>query len=157
MLSGMIEHGRKLVASTNKLAYFKLDSEISDSIDYHIDHAASYLNFKSNQTAYEEIKQTGQTNLIKNDSLKRSFLAYYTLVIPYCSEWIEVDRTQTMTALIPEMSIYFPVVPDTLNLVSTQEKIKSLRVKKLRNLLLTSSAYKKKGSDKYAYYDQREC
>jgi len=143
VLTGMIENGIKLVQSTNKLIYFKVDSEISDSIDYHIDNAASYLVFKSNQTAYEEIKQTGQTNLIKNDSLKRAFLSYYTLVVPYCNEWTTVDKTQTMTALIPEMSIYFPVVPDTLNIVPPQEKIKSLRLRKLRNLLLTSAAYKK--------------
>lgn len=141
-LTGMIDLGKKLVRSTNKLSYFKLDAEIADSVDFHIDNAASYLNFKPNQTAYEEIKQTAHTNLIKNDSLKRAFLSYYTLIIPYSTEWCTVDRTQTMTQLIPEMTIYFPVVPDTQHIVSAPEKIRSLKTRKLRNLLLTSATYK---------------
>ncbi|MEI6412081.1 MAG: hypothetical protein WCR52_22000 [Bacteroidota bacterium] len=142
VLTGMIDIGKAAVYSINKLIYFKQDSEISDSINAHIDKAAGYLDFKSNQMAYEEIKQTGHTSLIKNDTLKRSFLSYYTLVNPYCVEWCGVDKMQTMTQLIPEMSIYFPVVIDTSNVVSVQEKIKSLKIRKIRNLLIMDASYK---------------
>lgn len=138
----MIDIGKKSVHSINKLIYFKHDSEISDSINAHIDKAAGYLDFKPNQMAYEEIKQTGNTSLIKNDTLKRSFLSYYTFVTPYCNEWTAVDKMQTMTQLIPEISIYFPVVVDTSNVVSVQEKIKSLKIRKVRNLLIMNAAYK---------------
>lgn len=48
--------GNLLINSINKLAYFKSDSEIQDSINFHIDKAASYLFFKPNQMAYEEIR-----------------------------------------------------------------------------------------------------
>jgi hypothetical protein len=48
-----------------------------------------------------------------------------------------------MTQLIPEMSIYFPVVTDSSELIATDEKIKALRIKKLRNLLLANATYKK--------------
>ncbi|WP_020598719.1 hypothetical protein [Spirosoma panaciterrae] len=142
-LAYIINHGNKLVSSINKLTYFKSDSEIKDSINFHIDNAASYLVFKPNQMAYEEIRQTAHTNLIKNDSLKTLFLAYYTSTIPNCSEWCNVDETHTMTQLIPEMSNHFPVVVDSLNLISSTEKIKALKLKKLRNLLLTNAVYKK--------------
>jgi hypothetical protein len=142
VLTGMIDIGKASVWSINKLIYFKQDSEISDSLNTHIDKAASYLDFKPNQMAYEEIKQTGHTSLIKNDTLKRSFLSYYTLIMPYCNEWTAVDKMQIMTQLIPEMSIYFPVVPDKSNIVSLQEKIKSLKIRKIRNLLITNAAYK---------------
>lgn len=142
-LTVMINHGTKLVRGINKLTYSKLDSQIKDSVDLYIDYAASYLVFKSNQMAYEEIRQTAHTSLIKNDSLKTSFLAYYTSVIPYSSEWSKVDETHTMTQLIPEMSIYFPVVPDSLNVISSQEKVKKIKTKKLRNLLLANATYKK--------------
>jgi hypothetical protein len=64
------------------------------------------------------------------------------LIAPYCTEWTAVDKMQTMTQLIPEISIYFPVVVDTSNVVSVQEKIKSLRVRKVRNLLIMNAAYK---------------
>ncbi len=141
-LTGMINIGHKIVRSSHKLVYFKQDSEITDSISFHIDNAASYLTFKSNQMAYEEIKQTAHTNLIRNDSLKILFLSYYTSVIPNCTEWCKVDETHTMTQLIPEMSLYFPVVIDSLNIVSASEKAKALRQKKVRNLLLTNTTYK---------------
>ena len=142
-LTIMINHGNKLIKSINKLAYFRLDSQITDSLSFHIDNAASYLSFKSNQMAYEEIKQTAHTDLIKNDTLKKSFLSYYTSVIPNCTEWCKIDETHTMTQLIPEMSIYFPVVIDSLNIVSSQEKIRALKQKKLRNLLLANAVFKK--------------
>lgn len=141
-LTSMINIGHKIVRSSHKLVYFKQDSEITDSISFHIDNAASYLTFKSNQMAYEEIKQTAHTNLIRNDSLKILFLSYYTSVIPNCTEWCKVDETHTMTQLIPEMSLYFPVVIDSLNIVSASEKAKALRQKKVRNLLLTNTTYK---------------
>jgi hypothetical protein len=150
-LTFMINNGNKFVKSINKLTYFKLDSEITDSLNFHIDNTASYLAFKSNQMAYEEIRQTAHTNLIKNDSLRTLFLSYYTAIIPYCAEWCKVDETHTMTQLIPEMSIYFPVVVDSLNIVSSQEKAKFLRLKKMRNLLLTNAAYKKEAINVFVF------
>jgi hypothetical protein len=142
ILSVHIEMLKRLVHSTDKLIYFESASEVSDSIDYHIDKASSYAYFKPNQMAYEEIKQTGHTNLIKNDTLKKAFLLYYTAVIPLCTEWCTVDETQTMTQLIPEMTNYFPVVSDKQHLISIQEKATALKTKKLRNMLLASSTYK---------------
>jgi len=142
-LTVKINHGDKLIRGINKLTYSKLDSQLTDSINLYIDYAASYLVFKSNQMAYEEIRQTAHTSLIKNDSLKTAFLSYYTSVVPYSTEWSKVDETHTMTQLIPEMSTYFPVVPDSLNVISSQEKVKKLKIRKLRNLLLANATYKK--------------
>lgn len=142
-LTFQINYGNKLVNSINKLTYFKSDSQITDSIDFHIENAASYLSFKSNQMAYEEIRQTAHTTLIKSDSLKTLFLSYYTSKVPFCIEWCKIDETHTMTQLIPEMSIYFPILIDSLNVVTPQEKAKSLKQKKLRNLLLVNSGFKK--------------
>jgi hypothetical protein len=141
-LTGYIAIGEKLMRCTNKLAYFKTANEIADSLDFYIDNASSYLIFKSNQMAYEEIKQSAHTNLIKNDSLKRAFLSYYTLAVPYCDEWCFVDKNQIMTQVIPEMVNYFPVVEDKYNLISADSKMNALKEKKLRNLLLMSATYK---------------
>ncbi|MBN8820936.1 MULTISPECIES: hypothetical protein [unclassified Spirosoma] len=148
-LTSRIKHSSKLVNSINKLTYFRSDTEIKDSIHFHIDNAASYLFFKPNQMAYEEIRQTAHTNLIKNDSLKILFLSYYTSTIPYCTEWCKIDETHTMTQLIPEMSNYFPVVADSLKIISSQEITKALRLKKLRNLLLANAVYKKEGINSF--------
>lgn len=150
-LTGMVHYGNQFVRSIHKLVYFKQDSEITDSISFHIDNAASYLTFRPNLMAYEEIKQTAHTDLIQNDTLKTLFLSYYTSIIPNCIEWSKVDETHTMTQLIPEMSLYFPVVIDTSNIVSASEKAKALRQKKLRNLLLTNATYKQATIQTFAF------
>ncbi len=141
-LAHMIEGGKIFVNSSRKLATFKNDAAILDSIDFHIDNASSYQLLKSNKTAYEEIKQTGHTGLITNDSLKKIVLQHYTLLIPYCEEWGNIDKNYTLTQLIPEISNYFPTVLDTTNMVSASQKIKALKIQKLRNLLLTNATYK---------------
>lgn len=150
-LTGIVKYGNQFVRSIHQLTYFKHESEITDSISFHIDNAASYLTFKPNQMAYEEIRQTAHTNLIQNDSLKTLFLSYYTSIIPNCIEWCKVDETHTMTQLIPEMSIYFPVVIDSLNIISPSAKAKALRQKKVRNLLLASATYKKATIHTFAF------
>jgi hypothetical protein len=142
LLSQMIASGKTFVNSSHKLATFKNDKDILDSLSFYIDNASSYTYLKANQTAYEEIKQTGHTSLITNDSLKMFILQHYTLVLPYAEEWGNIDKNYTMTQVIPEMTNYFPVVPDTTNMVSASQKIKALNHQKLRNLLLTNATYK---------------
>ncbi len=132
-----------MVQGAEKLILFKRDADITDSVSFYIDMAASYTGILINQTTYEEIKQTGLTRLIQNDTLKKAILGHYTGLIPYVNEWCEVDKTHTMTQLIPEMSAYFPVVIDTLGLVPASRKIASLKTPKLKHLLITNLTYKK--------------
>jgi hypothetical protein len=143
VLGGTAKMGEDQIRGVHKLIAFKRDSEIIDSVSFFIDMACSYTGCIINQTTYEEIKQTGKTDLIQNDSLKKSILGHYTSLIPYAQEWCEVDKMHTMSYLIPEMSNYFPVVLDTFNFVSNTEKVKYLKTQKLRNLLLANLAYKR--------------
>jgi hypothetical protein len=142
LLSFQIGIGDRFINSSRKLATFKNDIDILDSVNIHIDNATSYLFLQTNQTAYEEIKLTGHTSLITNDTLKKSILGYYTLAIPSCVEWANIDKNYTMSQIIPEMTNSFPVVPDGSNMVSSTQKIKALKIQKLRNLLLNIVAYK---------------
>jgi hypothetical protein len=142
LLSFQIGIGDRLINSSRKLATFKNDADILDSVNIHIDNATSYLFLQTNQTAYEEIKLTGHTSLITNDTLKKSILGHYTLTIPGCVEWANIDKNYTMSQIIPEMTNSFPVVPEGSNMVSNTQKIKALRNQKLRNLLLNSVTYK---------------
>lgn len=135
--------GELMAKGVEKLVQFKQDAEIIDSVSFYIDMAASYTGILANQTAYEEMKQTGNTRLIQNDSLKKSILGHYTSLIPYVKEWCDVDKTHTMTQLIPEMSLYFPVVIDTLNWVSPAQKVAFLKTPKLRYMLVANLAYKR--------------
>lgn len=146
ILGGTAQMGEGQIRGVSKLIAFKQDSEISDSVSFFIDMACSYTGCLVNQTTYEEIKQTGKTDLIQNDSLKKSILGHYTSFIPYVKEWCEIDKMHTMSYLIPEMSNYFPVVMDTFNFVSNAEKVKYLKTQKLRNLLLTNLTYKREAN-----------
>jgi hypothetical protein len=121
----------------------KIHPGLTDSVSFYIDAAASYTGCPTNQTIYEEIKQTGKTSLIQDDTLKKMILGHYTSLIPYVQEWCEIDKSHTMAQLIPEMSNYFPAVIDTFNMVSNQEKVTYLKTPKLRHLLLTNMVYKK--------------
>jgi hypothetical protein len=142
LFSFQIEIGQNFINSSRKLATFKNDADILDSLNIHIDNATSYVFLQTNQTAYEEIKLTGHTSLITNDTLKKYILEHYTLSIPGCAEWANIDKNYTMSQITPEMTNSFPVVPDGSNMVSNTQKIKALRNQKLRNLLLNSVAYK---------------
>lgn len=135
-----------MVKDAEKLIHFKQDAEILDSVSAYIDMAASYSGILINQTTYEEMKQTGNTRLIQNDTLKKAILGHYTSLIPYVNEWCQVDETHTMTQLIPEMSLYFPVVIDTMNLVSASQKVQSIKTPKLKYLLITNLTYKKEAA-----------
>lgn len=144
MTLGLTAKGTKLmVQGAEKLLIPKPGADIIDSLSYYIDMAASYTGILPNQTAYEEMKQTGNTSLLRDDTLKRFILGHYTTLIPYVKEWCDVDKTHTMTQLIPEMSNYFPVIVDTLNMVPASQKLKYLQTPKLKHLLITNLAYKK--------------
>lgn len=142
IFSHVINNAKRLISSSRKLATFKNEAEILDSINFHIDNASSYLGLQINQTAYEEIKQTGHTSLISNDSLKKAILSHYTITIPGCIEWSNVDKNYTMSQILPEMSNYFPVVANEGSEVSSSQKVKALKIQKLRNLLTNSTAFK---------------
>ena len=135
-----------MVRGTEKLIQLEEDSSLLDSVSFYIDMAASYTGVLTNKTAYEEMKQTGHTRLIQDDTLKKAILGHYTGLIPYVEEWCEVDKAHTLTQLIPEMSIYFPVVIDPMEVVSASEKVRFLKTPKLRHLLITNSAYKKEAA-----------
>ncbi len=92
LLSQLIKAGHTFVNSSRKLATFKNDADILDSLNFHIDNASSYMPIRTNQAAYEEIKQTGHTGLITNDSLKMLILQHYTLIVNQGEEWSEVDK-----------------------------------------------------------------
>jgi riboflavin biosynthesis pyrimidine reductase len=144
LMLGLTAKGVKvMVEGAEKLIQAKQNADIADSLSYYIDMAASYTGILTNQTTYEEIKQTGKTSLIQDDTLKKSILGHYTTLIPYVKEWCEVDKTHTMTQLIPEMSNYFPVIIDTANIVPADQKIKYLQTPKLKHLLITNLTYKK--------------
>lgn len=141
VLGGTVQNGEIFVKGINQLISLKSDIA-PDSLNLFIDMAASYTGFLSNQTTYEEIKQTGHTSLIQDDTLKKAILAHYTTLVPYVNAWCEIDKNQIINHLIPEMSNHFPVVIDSLNTVSTNEKIKALKLLKIRNILVTNKVYK---------------
>ncbi|HLP92822.1 MAG TPA: hypothetical protein VK168_02255 [Saprospiraceae bacterium] len=131
----------RMIAGAEKLT--QPNPNLTDSISYYIDMSASYIGFLANQTTYEEMKQTGHSGLIQDDTLKNFILGYYTSLMPYVQEWCDVDKTHTMTQLIPEMSNYFPVIIDTTNIVPAEEKIRHLQKPKLKHLLITNLTYKR--------------
>jgi hypothetical protein len=142
-LTGTVGMADNMVKAAERLVTFRNDKEIVDSVAQFIDYAASYTGWLVNQTTYEEIKQTGKTALIQNDTLKKAILRHFTGVVPYVKEWCEVDKMHTLTYLIPEMSNYFPVVIDTMGWVTPEQKVRYIKTPKIRYLLQTGIVYKR--------------
>ena len=143
ILTAYVKGGNDFTRSINQLISLKKTKDISDSLNFYIDMAASYIVFNSNQTVYEEIKQTGHASLIQDDTLKRAILGHYTVIVPQSKEWCAADKSHTESLLIPLMTKYFPIVVDSMNLVSNEKKIAALKNQELSNLLSSSKIYKK--------------
>jgi hypothetical protein len=143
VLRKMIPYGENLISGGNKLLALKEEKEIKDSIDIYLDLAVTYLAFDATQTTYEEIKQTGRTSLIQDDTLRKSIISYYTVTLGYCNECTAATKAHTETQVMPEITNYFSIVEDSIRPIPIAQKIEALKIRKLRNLLLTNIVYKK--------------
>jgi hypothetical protein len=145
----MIPYGEKIINCSNKFLALKEEKEIKDSLDTYLDIALTSMSFNATQTTYEEMKQTGRTSLIQDDTLRKAIIAHYTVYIGYCNEWTEADKAHTNTQLIPEMMNYFSVVEDSVRPIPLAQKIEGVKARKLRNILLVSILCKKGTLDAY--------
>jgi hypothetical protein len=142
-LRAMMPYGERIIDCSNKLLALKKEKEIKDSLDTYLDMALTSVIFNATQTTYEEMKQTGRTSLIQDDTLRKAIIAHYTVIIGYCNEWTAASKTHTETQLMPEMTNYFSVVEDSVQPIPIAQKIEALKSRKLRNILLVNILCKK--------------
>jgi hypothetical protein len=139
----MMRYGERIIICSNKFLALKDEKEIKDSLETYLDMALTSMSFNATQTTYEEMKQTGRTSLIQDDTLRKAIISHYTVVLGYCNEWTAADKSQTETQLIPEMMNYFSVVEDSVRPIPIAQKIEGLKARKLRNILLVNILCKK--------------
>lgn len=142
MLGAYIGMEEKFVAATQRLATFSTPAEISDSLHLLIDAAASYVEFAPATSTFEELKQTGRTNLLRDDTLRRFLFQLHTVVYDNTGDWIAVDKQHVLSYIIPEMSNYFPITTDSAMLVPLHASIPALKGLRMRNLLTTGVSFK---------------
>jgi hypothetical protein len=142
-LRAMMPYGERIIDCSNKLLALKDEKEIKDSLDTYLDMALTSMYFNATQTTYEEMKQTGHTSLIQDDTLRKAIISHYTVVLGYCNEWTAADKSHNETQLIPEMMNYFSVVEDSVRPIPIAQKIEGLKARKLRNILLVGILCKK--------------
>jgi hypothetical protein len=146
-LRAMIPYGVRIIECSNKLLALKDEKEIKDSLNTYLDMALTTMSFNATQTTYEEMKQTGRTSLIQDDTLRKAIITHYTVFMGYCNEWSAATRAHTDTQLMPEMTNYFSVVEDSVRPIPIAQKIEALKIRKLRNILLVNVLCKKSHLD----------
>jgi Family of unknown function (DUF6090) len=142
MLSQMQLHADSFINCSTKLLALKPEKNVEDSLDIYLKTAATYMSFNATETTYEEIKQTGRTSLIQNDTLRKGIIQHYTVYLGLCNEWCAADKANTETQLMPEMLNHFSIVADTISPIPKAQKLKALKSRKFRNLLLANITYK---------------
>jgi hypothetical protein len=145
----MMPYGERIINCSNKLLALKDEKEIKDSLNTYLDMALTSMYFNATQTTYEEMKQTGRTSLIQDDTLRKAIISYYSGYIGYCNEWTASGKEHTEKQLMPEMTNYFSVVEDSVRPIPIAQKIEALKIRKLRNILLVNILCKKGTLDAY--------
>lgn len=142
VLGAYISMEKEAIRCTERLANFSSAEEVRDSLFYLLDRCASYVEFAPSNSAYEELRQTGKTTLLRDAALRRGIFILYTQVYGNLAEWTRVDKAQVLSHLIPELNNHMPVPRDSAALAPYAGNIEALQKGKLNHLLHTEIAFK---------------
>ena len=144
-LTMQIEAAGKVLSVTNNV--------YSDSLVLNVLGLLNYVPFKSNDITYEEMKNLGNSRIIRNDSLLSSIIGLYENEYEKVINWSDVDGQHVKTQLIPFVERNFPFVPN-LNypLADTKTKrdlISAINQDEFKHLVQFGASYKM--STKFVY------
>ncbi len=143
MLAFNISGGTWVLRATERLINFRHADDIADSLHILIDAAASYAAFSPATATYEELRQTGRTDLLRDDTLRHELLRLHNAVYAAEREISAVDKAHVLNQLIPALSEHFPLTADSALMAPAQRHIASLQVPAVRNRLITGIAFKR--------------
>lgn len=129
-----------------KLLNYQKESNIpADSINIYIVMTMRYVFFPGSDNGYEEMKQTGTSNLISNRELLSKIIENYNMRYPGIKEWNTIDRQYVLERMIPYMDEHAPHVSGGFGgVTANNEKIIDVLFRKdmFRNMVRTNSRLK---------------
>jgi hypothetical protein len=110
-LATRIELDTRMIASYERLLDSTGDvAPAVDSADTYMDHAITYLTFAKRDNTYEELKQTGRTDVIRNEELRGRIINLYNRVYLNATEWDSINRQFVLERMIPYLDDNGPYV-----------------------------------------------
>ncbi len=149
--SGVEQLTKQLEAAGKVLQYGTLD--YSDSLVLNVLSLLSYVPFNSNDITYQEMKNLGNSRIIKSDDLLTAIIGLYENGYGLVGNWADVDGEHVRDRLIPFVEQNFPFVPN-LNYPLADTKTKrdlmtSINSDEFKHLVQFGASYK--ASAKYVY------
>ena len=109
-LDGRLKVSAGMVAAYGRLLAPPADGPPVDSVDVFMDAAITYLTFARRDNTYEELKQTGRTDLIGNEVLRGMVINLYNRVYLNATEWDAINRQFVLERMIPYLDQEGPYV-----------------------------------------------
>lgn len=72
-----------------------------DSLDAYVDMAVSYAIFPTHDEAYEAMRQTGSSRLLRDPDLRSAVIRHYTRTVGRADEWDDINRQFVLDRMIP--------------------------------------------------------
>ena len=84
-----------------------------DSLDVYVDHAVSYNLFTPHDEAYEAMRQTGTSRLLRDPALRAHVIRYHSRTLGRSREWDDINRQFVLERMIPYMEANAPELTAT--------------------------------------------
>ncbi|MEL6614821.1 MAG: hypothetical protein AAFQ43_03735 [Bacteroidota bacterium] len=85
----------------------------NDSLDVYVDLAVSYAVFPAHDEAYEAMRQTGTSGLLRDPDLRSAVIRHYTRAHGRAREWDDINRQFVLDRMIPYIEANAPELSST--------------------------------------------
>jgi hypothetical protein len=126
----------------------------ADSIDTYMDLSISYVAFVRTDNAYQELRQTGGSRLLRNHAVLTALIDLYAREYSRAGEWDAINRGVVLDRMIPYVDEHAPYNPEraggevVLGLAPAYRAL--IRDDRFRNLLATNRDFKVAQQSVYA-------
>ena len=112
-LAVTIERNEQMAAAYRRLLAPEASALPDDSLDAYVDLAVSYNLFPAHDEAYEAMRQTGSSRLLRDPDLRAAIIRYHTRTLGRAAEWDDINRQFVLDRMIPYVEANAPELSAT--------------------------------------------
>lgn len=99
---------RRMIRAYQRLLAPEAAAMPDDSLDRYVDLAVSYILFPAHDEAYEAMRQTGSSQLLRDPDLRSAIIRHYTRTHGRAAEWDDINRQFILERMIPYVEANAP-------------------------------------------------
>ncbi len=107
-----LERNARMTAAYRRLLSPEAASLPDDSLDVYVDLAVSYNLFPAHDEAYEAMRQTGTSRLLRDPDLRSTVIRYHSRTLGRAREWDDINRQFVLDRMIPYVEANAPELSD---------------------------------------------